>query len=155
MPKPAPPDTPLSQRATRLAQRRERRVAKAVRREGMFGLVIAGFDHVEIAKNFHISVATVRREVDRAVDSRRLEAPERYILLQVERLTKALKTVDILLENGSLAAAEPWLKIMDRLDRYHIGAVARAPVAEAPPRLSAHPAPLALTQAVRDLAEGG
>ena len=76
----------------------------------MFPLVVAGFSRIEIAKNFRISVATVRREVDRAVDSRRLEAPDRCIRLQVERLTKALRTADILVENGRMSAVEPWLK---------------------------------------------
>ena len=97
-----------------------------------------------------MSLATVRREVDKAIDERRLDAPDRYARLQVTRLTKALRVVDDALELGDLKAVEPLLKVLGMLDRYHALAAA-GPAAIEPRRLSRSVAPLALTHAAPGL----
>ena len=74
-----------------------------------------------------------RRATERAVERRRLDAGAHYVYLQVMRLTKALRVVDLNLERGDLKAVEPMLKVMAQLDKYH------APSAPAPA-----PPPLAL-----------
>src|SRR5271163_1795283 len=70
------------------------RAAKAERREVMFELVVTGYERELIARKLGVSIATARWEVNQAVDRCRLDAPDRYVRLQVIRLTKALRAVD-------------------------------------------------------------
>src|ERR1700733_5972901 len=72
----------------------KRRAAKAERHEIMLELVVAGYERELIAQKLCVSLATVRREVGKAIDQRPLDAPDRYVRLQVTRLTRALRVVD-------------------------------------------------------------
>ena len=92
-----------------------------------------------IAATLEISVATVRREFDRAIDERRLDAPERYARVQVARLHKALRVVDELVDKGDPKAVAPLIRLVAALDRYH----GLAPARPAPkPRHRRSPCPL-------------
>jgi hypothetical protein len=94
-----------------------------------------------------VSVRTIQREIERAVAERRLDAPDRFVHLQVARLTKALRVADSRLERGELAAVAPLVKVVAALDRYHRPIYPADPV-HAPPANLAPPAPpLALTHA--------
>ncbi len=130
-----------------------RRAAKAERREIMLELVVAGYERELIAQKLCVSLATVRREVDKAIDQRALDAPDRYVRLQVTRLTRALRVVDDALQLCDLKAVEPLVKIVGLLDRYHGLAAASATNRRAvePRRLSRAVAPLALTHAAPGL----
>ena len=55
-----------------------------------------------------VSPRTVRREVDRALEERRLDAPERYARLQVARLTKALRLADASIDQGESGRSVRW-----------------------------------------------
>ena len=82
------------------AQRRARRATRIERRERSFNLLASGYTYSQIAKKVRTSVATVRREIDRALAERRLDEPERFAQVQVARLIKALR----LAEAGSNSA---------------------------------------------------
>ncbi len=140
---PAPP----SQRAAVRAQRRERRAARIARRETFFDLVASGYSCRQIAEAAKVSAATVRREIDRAIAERRLDAPERYVHVQVARLTKALRLADAAIERGELKAVGPLVRLVGALDRYHgLGKASahRAPAATVTPLPPAEAPPLAL-----------
>ncbi len=93
-----------------------------------------------------ISLKTVGREVDRALDQRRLDGVDRHLRLQIERLNKALRAIDCALEFGDAGAVGPLLKVIEKLDRYHgLGAARRAGAEPSPKRLDAQASPLALT----------
>ncbi len=111
----APDETPQTVRAKRKAQREWR----ADRRQACFDLMSAGYTYAEVAKALKVSVRAVRREVTRAIDERRLDAPERYVHLQVNRLTRALRSADDLVERGDMRAVAPFIKLVEALDRYH------------------------------------
>jgi hypothetical protein len=119
----------------------------------VFELVVAGYRRELIPQKSGASLATVRREVDRAIDQRRLDAPDRYPRLQVTRLTTSLRVVDDALELCDLKAVESLVKILGMLDRYHGLAAAGATNGRAaePRRLSRVVAPLALTHAAPGL----
>jgi hypothetical protein len=85
------------------------------------------------------SVATVRREIDRALAERRLDEPERFAQVQVARLIKALKLAEAAVELGELKAVAAYLQIIAALDRYHELAAGTPP-----PRRTTKAAPLAL-----------
>jgi hypothetical protein len=108
-----------SDRARLRALAQTRRAAKAERREIMLELVVAGYERELIAQKLCVSLATVRREIDKAIDQRPLDAPDRYVRLQVTRLTRALRVVDDALQLCDLKAVEPLVKIVGLLDRYH------------------------------------
>jgi hypothetical protein len=65
------------------------------------------------------SVATVRREINRALAERRLDEPERFAQVQVARLIKALRLAEAAVELGELKAVATYLQIIAALDRYH------------------------------------
>jgi DNA-binding CsgD family transcriptional regulator len=122
------------------AQRRARRATKIARRERYFSLMASGYSCSQIARMVRTSAATVRREVDRALAERRLDAPERFAQVQVARLVKALRLAEAAIELGELKAVATYLRVVAALDRYHELAAGSPP----PPRRSAKAPPLAL-----------
>lgn len=160
-----------SQRAAVRAQRRARRNERIARRENFFDLVASGYSCRQIAEAAKVSAATVRREIDRAIAERRLDAPERYVHVQVARLAKALRLADASIERGDLKAVGPLVRLVAALDRYHgLGRTSaqRAPAAadtplppaEAPPPalpappLGAHPRRVAARRRAADRRRG-
>ena len=75
---PAPSTPPRDLRA----QRRARRATRIARRERSFNLLASGYTYSQIAKMVRTSVATVRREIDRALAERRLDEPGRLAQVQ-------------------------------------------------------------------------
>jgi thioesterase domain-containing protein len=142
-----------SNRAKARAATRARRARAAALRQGYFDALASGYTPEQIAVAGHASVRTIRREIDRALDERRLDSPERYVHLQVARLTKALRLADALIEQGDLAAVGPLATLVAALDRYHGLSARSAPAVSAPPAPPAlPPPPLALTHARPPLA---
>ncbi|MGD1016398.1 MAG: hypothetical protein ABR863_08165 [Roseiarcus sp.] len=138
-----------SARARMREAARERRRQRARRDEDILDLVVSGYACETIADKLELSVKTVRRAIERAVEKRRLDGGAHYVRLQVMRLTKAMRVVDLNLENGDLKAVEPLLKVMAQLDKYHALSLA----APEPPPLALPAPPLALT-APTAIAEG-
>jgi hypothetical protein len=101
------------------AQRRARRETRIARRERYFKLMASGYSCSQIAKMVRTSAATVRREIDRALAERRLDAPERFAQVQVVRLVKALRLAEAAIELGELKAVATYLRVIAALDRYH------------------------------------
>jgi hypothetical protein len=138
---------PSSKRAGLRAERKTRRKQRLAQREAVFDMIAAGYGYEVIATTLDISVASVRREFDRAIAERRLDAPERYARVQVARLHKALRVVDELVDKGDPKAVTPLIRLVAALDRYHGLAPARpAPETPSPPLALPAP-PLALTHA--------
>lgn len=137
---------PPSNRARAHAATRARRARAAALRQGYFDALVSGFTPEEIAEATHANVRTIRREINRALDERRLDSPERYARLQVARLTKALRIADARIEKGDLDAVKPLAILVAALDRYHGLRAAPLPALNAPLASSAlPPPPLALT----------
>jgi DNA-binding CsgD family transcriptional regulator len=142
-----------SARAKGRVAARERREDRARRRRDILDLVVSGYPYETIADTLKLSVKTVRRETERAIEKRRLDTGAHYVHLQVLRLTKAMRVVDLNLENGDLKAVEPMLKVIAQLDKYHGlsgAAPAPAPLALPAPRLA-----LAAPRALQNGTENG
>ena len=131
---------PLTPTPDLRAQLRARRESRIARRERYFNLMASGYGCSQIAKMVRTSVATVRREIDRALAERRLDAPERFAQVQVARLVKALRLAEAAIELGELKAVATYLRVVAALDRYHELAAGSPP----PPRRSTEAPPLAL-----------
>ena len=130
---------PSSVRSRRIAALRERRQAKVAFREAILEFFMAGHSHDMIARMKKISVSTVRREIARALDARPVEAPERFIALQMARMSKTMQAIDEAIEDGDLGAINPFLKVMAGLDRYHGLATRLASSAAVPETIPAPP----------------
>jgi DNA-binding CsgD family transcriptional regulator len=129
------------------AQRRARHATRIARRERSFNLLASGYTYNQIAKRVRTSVATVRREINRALAERRLDEPERFAQVQVARLIKALKLAEAAVELGELKAVATYLQIIAALDRYHESGTGRPSTrrsTDAPPLALPRP-PKALT----------
>ena len=112
----SPPD---EARETVRAGRLARKMARTEWRQSCFELISAGYSYAEVAKQLMVSERAVRRDVARVIEERRLDAPERYIHLQIDRLTRALRTADGRVERGDMKAVAPLIKLIGALDRYH------------------------------------
>ena len=110
---------PLSAAEQARLRRRKRRAAKVEIRDASFQALADGWTQEEIAKARGVSVATVRREIDRAIAARQIRAPEAHARVQIARITKALALLDIRVGRGEIAAVGPFLKTVAALDRYH------------------------------------
>ena len=144
---PAPPARAPGVRAPGVrAEARTRREDRLERRERCFNLMMSGYTLSQIAKMVQASSATVRREIDRALAERRLDAPERFARVQVARLMKALRLAEAAIELGDMKAVAAYLRVVAALDRYHETAAGPPPRApdEAPPLALPMP-PRALT----------
>jgi DNA-binding CsgD family transcriptional regulator len=130
---------PLTPALDLRAKRRTRRESRVARRERYFNLMATGYSCSQIAKIVQTSASTVRREIDRALAERRLDAPERFAQVQVARLVKALRLAEAAIELGELKAVAAYLRVIAALDRYH-----EAALGSPPPRRSSEAPPLAL-----------
>ena len=144
---------PAATRETVRASRLARKVRRAEWRQSCFELVSAGHSYAEVANRLMVSELTVRRDVARGIAERRLDAPERYIHLQVDRLTRALRTADGRVERGDMkAVVAPLMKLIGALDRYHgLSGAPREPRLAPPPGIPA--APLALAAPAENFAK--
>ena len=82
-------------RARSRAPATTRRRKRIERREAYFDLLASGYSYRQIAEAMEVTPLSVRRAVDRAIAERRLDAPDRYVHLQVARLSKALRAADM------------------------------------------------------------
>src|SRR5271165_3575670 len=121
-----PPSAPVSEAPASLSaaqeaclRRRKRRAEKVALRDACFALLAAGLTQEEIAKARGVSVATIRREIDRAIAARQVRAPEAHARLQIARATKALAMLDVQISAGDTRAVGPYLRTLAALDRYH------------------------------------
>jgi hypothetical protein len=110
---------PRSARASERAAANARRSAKTAFRQASFDLLASGYSLEQIAATRKVSVRTIRREIDPVIAERRLDAPDRYVHLQVARLAKALRLADAAMERGDLKAVQALVKVVSSLDRYH------------------------------------
>lgn len=151
-------EDPQSGRAKERAAAKARRIAKTAFRQASFDLLASGYSLEQIAEVREVSVRTIQREIDSVIAARRLDAPDRYVHLQVARLTKALRLADVAIEAGNLKAVQALVQIVKSLDRYHglrsleDQAKANSLTAPAPPVAALPPPPLGLTH-VRPEAE--
>jgi hypothetical protein len=108
-----------SERARQRGAAKARKMAKVAWSQNSFDLLASGYSPEQIAEVRKVSVRTIRREIDSAIARRKLDAPERYVHLQVARLTKALRFADAALERGDLKAVQALVTVVSAMDRYH------------------------------------
>ena len=111
--------TELSARARMRAAAQERGQERVRERGEILDLVVSGYTYEAIAESLRLSVKSVRRATEKAIEQRQLDGGAHYVHLQVLRLTKAMRVVDLNLDKGDLKAVAPLLKVIAQLDKYH------------------------------------
>ena len=100
-------------------RRRLHAVGRQARRERIFDRIRRGLSHDEIAQKEGLSVRHVRRIVAQALKGREAHAGADHAKLQLDRLGLALLIASKAVAAGERRAIAPFLKALDRLDRYH------------------------------------
>jgi DNA-binding CsgD family transcriptional regulator len=112
------PKKPTSERSKALQAARQRRIQDLESRRELLSLVAAGHSYQRLAAICKISVATVKRQLQRAIDERPPESAEHFIALQRERLNKALQYYDALMDTGDARSVPALLALLPHVERY-------------------------------------
>jgi len=107
-----------TQRAKALAVAKQRRIETREWGRTLLDLVAAGQPYEQIAATAGVSVATIKRHVQRAIRQRPPEPAETFVALQQERLNKALRYTDLAMERGDLRAVPMLVALLPQLERY-------------------------------------
>jgi len=82
---------PTSERSQALQAAKQRRIANDESRREMLSLIAVGYSYQHLANARKVSLATVKRRVQRAIDERSPEPAAHFVALQRERLDRALQ----------------------------------------------------------------
>jgi hypothetical protein len=98
---------------------------KALRRERIFVNLRLGRSYADIAGEEGLSERRVRQIVSEAVQRRSFDGPRDHALLHFMRIESAHGLAAEAIAAGDLRAIGPYLKVLDRLDRYQKGGAAK------------------------------
>jgi hypothetical protein len=94
------------------------------RRRRVFARLREGFTYDEIAAEEGVSSARVRQVVTEELQKRAVDSGADHAKLQLDRLAPAVQLGAEAIAAGDISAITPYLKALDRLDRYQSVAVA-------------------------------
>jgi predicted transcriptional regulator len=94
------------------------------RRRRIFARLREGFTYDEIASEEGLSRARIRQIVSEELQKRAVDSGTDHAKLQLDRLAAALQVAAEAVAAGDVRAIPPYLKVIDRLDRYQTVAVA-------------------------------
>ena len=94
------------------------------RRRRVFARLREGFTYDEIAAEEGVSTARVRQIVSEELQKRAVDSGADHAKLQLDRLAPAVQLGAEAIAAGDISAISPYLKALDRLDRYQSVAVA-------------------------------
>ena len=81
--------------------------------------MVSGYSCSQIANKVRTSVATVRREINRTLIERQVNASGRFARVEIAPLIKALRLVEAAAELGEVKAIVAYLRVVAALERYH------------------------------------
>ncbi len=89
-----------------------------LRRQRIFARLREGWPYAEIAQAEGLSSKRISQIVSEALQKRTLDSVPDHAMLQLARLEPALRLAAGALAEGDVGAISPYLKLLDRLDRY-------------------------------------
>ncbi len=114
----------MVQQTALASKRRLNGVARESRRARIFARLREGWAYTEIAREEGLTGRRVRQIVSKALEKRIVDPAADHARLQLMRLEPALKLAAGALAGGALEAIQPYLKLIERLDRYQPAAAA-------------------------------
>jgi uncharacterized protein YdbL (DUF1318 family) len=88
------------------------------RRRRIFAKLREGFTYEEIANEEGVSLSRIRQIVTQELQQRAVDSGAEHAKLQLDRLAPAVRLGAEGIASGDLSAISPYLKALDRLDRY-------------------------------------
>ncbi len=94
------------------------------RRRRVFAQLREGFTYEEIAAEEGVSASRIRQIVSQELEQRGVDSGAEHAKLQLDRLAPAIQLAAQGIAAGDISAITPYLKALDRLDRYQVVASA-------------------------------
>jgi transcriptional regulator with XRE-family HTH domain len=94
------------------------------RRRRIFARLREGFTYDEIAAEEGVSPSRIRQIVSQELQQRAVDSGAEHAKLQLDRLAPAVQLAAEAIAAGDISAISPYLKALDRLDRYQTAASA-------------------------------
>ena len=91
---------------------------RMLRRERIFARLREGWAYADIAQAEGLSSKRISQIVGKALQRRATDSASDHAMLQLARLEPALRLAAGALAEGDVEAISPYLKLLDRLDRY-------------------------------------
>jgi hypothetical protein len=88
------------------------------RRRRIFAQLREGFTYDEIAAEEGVSASRIRQIVSQELEQRAVDSGAEHAKLQLDRLAPAVQLAAEAIAAGDISAITPYLKALDRLDRY-------------------------------------
>jgi hypothetical protein len=88
------------------------------RRRRIFAQLREGFTYDEIAADEGVSATRIRQIVSQELQQRAVDSGAEHAKLQLDRLAPAIQLAAEAIAAGDISAITPYLKALDRLDRY-------------------------------------
>src|ERR1700722_18134849 len=95
------------------------------RRRRIFARLREGFTYEEIANEERVTITRIRQIVSKELEQRAVDSGAEHAKLQLERLASVMQLAAEAVAAGDVSAITPYLKVLDRLDRYQTGAPAK------------------------------
>jgi hypothetical protein len=92
------------------------------RRNRIFARLREGFTYEEIASEERVTVTRIRQIVAKELKQREVDSGAEHAKLQLERLASVMQLAAEAVAAGDMSAITPYLKVIDRLDRYQAAA---------------------------------
>jgi hypothetical protein len=103
------------------ANRKKRRLdarSRVLRRARIFARLREGWAYDEVAREEELTPERVREVVREALERRLVDDETDHAKLQLARLAPAMQIAGMAVADGDVKAIPPFLKVLDRLDRY-------------------------------------
>jgi hypothetical protein len=101
-----------------LVRRRPNAHGKMARRKRIFARLREGSSYDEIAAEESLTVTRIRQIVSEVLQKRAVDSGADHAKLQLDRLAPAIQLAAEAIAAGDVSAITPYLKALDRLDRY-------------------------------------
>jgi hypothetical protein len=101
-----------------LVRRRPNAHGKMARRKRIFARLREGSSYDEIAAEESLTATRIRQIVSEVLQKRAVDSGADHAKLQLDRLAPALQLAAEAIAAGDISAITPYLKALDRLDRY-------------------------------------
>jgi predicted transcriptional regulator len=88
------------------------------RRRRVFARLREGFTYEEIANEEGVTITRIRQIVSAELQQRSVDSGADHAKLQLERLSSVMRLAAEAVAAGDVTAITPYLKVLDRLDRY-------------------------------------
>ena len=106
------------------ARRRPNALGKIMRRRRVFARLREGWAYDEIAAQEGLTATRIRQIVAEVLEKRAVDSGANHAKLQLARLAPAVQLGAEAIAGGDVSAISPYLKALDRLDRYQTVAAA-------------------------------